>query len=64
MGCVRARMTDKYHGWECEGTDGPCLFLNPDHERCVKEEGDNSPLISDPWDKVFQDLFAKVGEKK
>lgn len=30
MTCKCAKRTDEYHGWECEITEGACMFLLPD----------------------------------
>lgn len=40
MGCKCAKQTDEYHGWECEITDGACMFLIPDSKACASEYGE------------------------
>lgn len=36
MSCKAAKRTDQYHGWECEITEGACMFLNPDSKACAE----------------------------
>ncbi len=38
--CTAAYPTDEYHGWGCEITEGPCMFLWPDSKRCAEEYGE------------------------
>lgn len=40
MGCKAARQTDEYHGWECEITEGACMFPYPDSNACAKLYGE------------------------
>lgn len=40
MGCKCAKQTDEYHGWECEITEGSCMFLIPDSKACAREYGE------------------------
>ena len=44
MGCVCAKRTDEYHGWECEITGGACLYLYPSQKACHDEYGE----VDDP----------------
>ena len=48
MGCKAAIPTDEYHGWECEITEGACMFLHPDSKRCAKEYGEG-PDAAKQW---------------
>lgn len=45
MGCKAAIPTDEYHGWECEITEGACMFLHPDSKRCAKEYGEGPDAV-------------------
>lgn len=36
MSCKCAKRTDEYNGWECEITEGPCMYMIPDSKRCAK----------------------------
>ena len=40
-GCRCAIITDEYHGYKCEVTDGACMFLRPNSKACAEiyEEG-------------------------
>ena len=40
MGCKCAKVTDEYHGWECDITEGACVFLNPDSKKCDEMYGE------------------------
>lgn len=40
MGCKAARVTDEYHGWECEITGGACMFLYPSSKACAEQFGE------------------------
>lgn len=40
MACKAARATDEYHGWECEITEGACMFLIPDSKACAGKYGE------------------------
>lgn len=40
MGCKCARVTDEFHGWECDVSGGACMFVFPDSKRCAKEFGE------------------------
>lgn len=40
MACKAARRTDEYHGWECEITEGACMFLCPDSKACAEMYGE------------------------
>lgn len=40
MACKTARPTDEYHGWECEITEGACMFLIPDSKACAEKYGE------------------------
>lgn len=40
MGCKCAKRTDEYHGWECEITEGACMFLTPDSKSCAEIYGE------------------------
>lgn len=57
-GCICAKPTDQYHGWECEVTDGACVFITPDSRRCAEEYGEGPDV---EYEKSLygniQDLF-------
>lgn len=57
-GCICAKPTDQYHGWECEVTDGACVFITPDSTRCAEEYGEGPDV---EYEKTLygniQDLF-------
>ncbi|MGN0464923.1 MAG: zinc-finger-containing protein [Lachnospiraceae bacterium] len=40
MSCKCARATDEWHGWECEITEGACMFLHPDSKACAELYGE------------------------
>lgn len=40
MGCKAAKPTDEYHGWECEITEGACMFLIPNSKLCAEIYGE------------------------
>lgn len=40
MGCKAAKVTDEYHGWECEITGGACMFLHPSSKACAEMYGE------------------------
>lgn len=40
MGCKCAKRADEYHGWECEITEGACMFLIPDSKSCAEIYGE------------------------
>jgi len=40
MSCKCAKVTDEYHGWECDITEGACMFLNPDSKKCAEMYGE------------------------
>ena len=40
MGCVCAKVTDEYHGWECKITGGACSFLTPNQDACADMYGE------------------------
>lgn len=40
MACKCAKRTDEYHGWECEITEGACMFLVPNSRLCAELYGE------------------------
>lgn len=40
MACKCAKRTDQYHGWECEITEGACMFLIPNSKACAEIYGE------------------------
>lgn len=40
MSCKCAKQTDEYHGWECEITEGECMFLIPNSKACAELYGE------------------------
>lgn len=40
MSCRFAKRTDEYHGWECTETEGACMFLIPDENKCYDMYGE------------------------
>lgn len=38
--CKSAYHTDEYHGYGCEITEGPCMFLYPDSKACAAQYGE------------------------
>lgn len=40
MSCKCAKVTDEYHGWECEVTGGACMFLFPNSKACAEKYGE------------------------
>lgn len=40
MSCKYAKPTDEWHGWECEITEGACMFLFPDSKACAELYGE------------------------
>lgn len=47
MSCKCARATDEYHGWECEITEGACMFLYPDSKACAEKYGEGPDAETD-----------------
>lgn len=45
MGCKAAKPTDEYHGWECEITEGACMFLNPNSKLCAEMYGEGPDAV-------------------
>ena len=45
MSCKSAKITDQYHGWECEISGGACMFLNPNSKLCAEEYGEGPDAI-------------------
>ena len=39
-GCKAAMVTDEYHGWKCDITNGACMFYVPDSKLCAKLYGE------------------------
>ena len=39
-GCSCAIITDEYHGYKCEVTDGACMFLIPNSKACAEIFGE------------------------
>ncbi len=67
MGCSAAIRTDEYHGWECDITGGPCMFLYPDSKACAERFGegpdasdDLSDYIPETDDKVYNSRKRKI----
>lgn len=46
-GCKAAYHTDQWHGYGCEITEGPCMFLRPDSKRCAEEYGEGPDMITE-----------------
>lgn len=40
MTCKCAKRTDEYHGWECEITEGACMFFVPNSRLCAELYGE------------------------
>lgn len=38
--CKAAYTTDEWHGYGCEITEGPCMFLFPDSKACAERYGE------------------------
>ncbi len=47
MGCKYARVTDEYHGWECQVTEGECMFLYPSSKACAEIFGEGPDINED-----------------
>lgn len=45
MSCKCAKRTDEYHGWECEITEGACMFLIPDSKACAEQYGEGPDVV-------------------
>ena len=45
--CKAAYRTDEWHGYGCEITEGPCVFMYPDSKRCAKEYGEGPDVFSE-----------------
>lgn len=56
MSCKCAKVTDEYHGWECEITEGACMFLFPDSKACAEKygEGPDAEEIFGEEDELLQ----------
>lgn len=55
MACKCAKRTDEYHGYECEITEGPCVFLVPDSKRCEKEYGEGPDTEEEDDERTIRD---------
>lgn len=47
MACTYAKVTDEYHGWECEETGGPCMFLTPNSKACAEKFGEGPDAVTE-----------------
>lgn len=60
MSCKCAKISDQYHGWECEVSGGACMFLHPNSKLCAEEYGEgtdaNEPDLEDAEKFVEDDL--------
>ena len=45
MGCKAAIPTDEYHGWECEITEGACMFRNTIDFSLAKKFGEGPDAV-------------------
>lgn len=52
MGCKCAKITDEYHGYECEIMGGACMFLHPDSKRCAELYGEGPDAYSENEEEV------------
>ena len=52
MGCVCAKVTDEYHGWECKITGGACSFLTPNQDACADMYGEVEKWQEANWKKI------------
>lgn len=50
MACRYASETDEYHGYECSETEGACMFIYPDEQKCYDEYGEG-PLAFEDMDQ-------------
>ncbi len=48
--CKCAINTDKWHGWKCEITEGPCMFLIPNSKACAEDYGEGPDATEDKED--------------
>ena len=63
MGCKAAIPTDEYHGWECEITEGACMFLHPDSKRCAKEYGEGPDAVEQEEQSLKKRNFRQPRNK-
>ena len=54
MTCKAAKRTDEYHGWECEITEGACMFLNPDSKACAEKYGEGPDAAAGDGETVHE----------
>lgn len=54
MGCKAAKQTDQYHGWECEITEGACMFLYPDSKACAEVYGEGPDAAAGDGETVHE----------
>ena len=45
--CKAACYSDEYHGYGCEITDGPCMFLYPDSKSCAEKYGEGPDAVEE-----------------
>lgn len=57
-GCNCASSTDEYNGWKCSVSDGACMFLYPNAEKCAELYGEG-PLATGGEDTV-ESKIAKI----
>lgn len=54
MTCKAAKRTDEYHRWECEITEGACMFLNPDSKACAEKYGEGPDVAAGDDETVHE----------
>jgi hypothetical protein len=47
MSCKCAKVTDEYHGWECEVTGSACVFLRPNSKACAEMYGEGPDAVEE-----------------
>lgn len=53
--CKSAYHTDEYHGYGCNITEGPCMFLFPDSKMCAEKYGEGPDAGNTENDNVVKD---------
>lgn len=69
MSCSCAKVTDEYHGWECDITGGACMFLYPSSKQCAEKYGEgpdayqDNPILN-AIDSIIDETLEEVINEK
>lgn len=57
--CKAAYVTDEWHGYGCEITEGECMFLYPDSKECAEHYGEGPDAAGEEESSEQQDNKRK-----